>query len=44
MLGRIGFDKRIVDAMVNGRTIIEHSDGKAKEEITGIWNRLIDSL
>ena len=39
-LGRIGFDKSIVDAMVNGKTIIEHPDGKAKKEITDIWNKL----
>ncbi len=44
ILGRIGFDKSIVDAMVNGKTVIEHSDCKAKEEITEIWNRLRDSL
>ncbi|MBU1062303.1 MAG: ATP-binding protein [Candidatus Omnitrophica bacterium] len=43
-LGRIGFDKSIVDAMVNGKTIIEYSDSKAKEEITDIWNKLETSL
>lgn len=43
-LGRIGFDKNIVDAMVNARTIIEHKDGKAKEEISDIWNRITKEL
>ena len=43
-LGRIGFDKSIVDAMVNGKTIIEHPDGKAKKEITHIWDKLSASL
>jgi len=44
MLGKIGFDKYIVDAMVNSKTVIEYSDCKAKEEITGIWNELSNSL
>ena len=44
ILGRISFDKAIVDAMVDGKTVIEYSDCKAKEEITEIWNKLRDSL
>lgn len=43
-LGKIGFDKSIVDAMVNGKTIIEHPEGKAKKEITRIWDKLSASL
>lgn len=40
MLGKISFDKAIVDAMVTGRTIMEYPNGKCKEEIYKIWNRL----
>lgn len=39
VLGKIAFDRAIVDAMVNARTIMEHPDGKAKKEIATIWNK-----
>ena len=39
-IGKISFDKSIVEAMVNGKTIMEHPDGKAKEEIANIWEKL----
>jgi len=44
LAGRISFDKSIIDAVVNAKTIIEHPDGKAKKEITDIWNRLKEEL
>ena len=44
MLGKIGFDKSIVNAMVDGKTIIEYPGGRAKEEIGNIWNELRDPL
>jgi len=44
MLGKVSFDKEIVNAMVNGKTIVEYSDSRAKKEITDIWNRLMDSF
>ena len=44
VLGKIGFDKNIVDAMVNARTIIEYDKGKAKEEIACIWDRVTKEL
>jgi len=40
LLGRIPFDKSIVEAMVLGRTIIEHGAGQAKREIEKIWGLL----
>ncbi|MBU1147738.1 MAG: ATP-binding protein [Candidatus Omnitrophica bacterium] len=40
VLGKIAFDKSIVDAMVNARTIIEYKDGKAKKEISSIWDKI----
>jgi len=39
-IGKIGFDKTIIEAMVQGKTIIEYSDGKITEEIKGIWDHL----
>lgn len=44
ILGRISFDKSIVDAMVNAKTITEHPDGKAKKEISDIWKRISKEL
>jgi MinD superfamily P-loop ATPase len=44
ILGKISFDKEIVSSMVNGKTVIEYSSGKAKKEITDIWNKLSASL
>ncbi|MDP8212435.1 MAG: ATP-binding protein [Candidatus Zapsychrus exili] len=44
MLGKIGFDKSIVDAMVKGKTIIEYPEGRSKEEICKIWDRLKEKL
>ncbi len=40
LIGKVGFDESIVKAMVEGKTIIEYSDGRAKEEISEIWERL----
>ena len=40
LIGKIGFDKSIVRAMVEGKTIIEYPHGKAKKEIIDIWENL----
>jgi MinD superfamily P-loop ATPase len=40
MLGRITFDKSVISAMVEGKTIIEFDNGKAKKEIIEIWEKL----
>ncbi|MDP8233807.1 MAG: ATP-binding protein [Candidatus Saelkia tenebricola] len=40
LVGKIGFDKAIVKAMVEGKTIVEYSNGKTKEKISEIWDRL----
>ena len=44
LIGRIGFDKSIVEAMVAGKTIIEHQDGKTKQAISKIWAALKDGI
>ncbi len=43
-IGKVHFDKSIIKAMVQGKTIIEFSGGKAKEEITGIWSKLKETI
>jgi MinD superfamily P-loop ATPase len=40
LIGRIGFDKSVVEAMVAGKTIMEHPDSPVKDDIRGIWDRL----
>ncbi|MCK5160722.1 MAG: (4Fe-4S)-binding protein, partial [Candidatus Aureabacteria bacterium] len=40
LIGKIGFDKAVVEAMVEGKTIIEYTDGKAKREISEMWDRV----
>ena len=44
LLGKIAFDKSVVKAMVKGKTIIEYPDGRAKEEISEIWDKLEKEL
>jgi len=40
VVGKIGFDRDVVNSMVNGQTIIEYKDGKTKNEIINIWERI----
>jgi MinD superfamily P-loop ATPase len=40
LLGKIRFDKSVIEAMVEGKTIIEHKDSPAKNEIQAIWEKL----
>jgi MinD superfamily P-loop ATPase len=42
LIGKIGFDKSVVEAMVEGKTILEYKDTKIKEEIIKIWEMLQD--
>jgi len=40
VIGKLGFDRAIVESMVAGKTIVEHCPGMIKEEIVKIWNDL----
>ncbi len=42
LVGKIRFDKSVVEAMVEGKTIIEYQDTKIKEEVIKIWEALQD--
>ncbi len=44
LLGKICFDKSVVKAMVEGKTIVEFTDGKAKEETINIWQGIEKEL
>ncbi|MBU1006255.1 MAG: ATP-binding protein [Candidatus Omnitrophica bacterium] len=44
VLGKIGFDKAIVESMVNAKTIVEYCDGKTKKDISDIWDKLEKNL
>jgi len=40
LIGRISFDKSVVEAMVEGKTIVEYNCKKTKNEIENVWNKL----
>jgi MinD superfamily P-loop ATPase len=42
LIGKIEFDKSVVEAMVEGKTILEYKDTKIKKEIIKIWEILQD--
>jgi MinD superfamily P-loop ATPase len=42
--GKISFDRSIVDAVVNGKTIMESAGERSKSEIVAIWNKLKEGL
>lgn len=42
LIGKVRFDKTVVQAMVEGKTIIEYNDSGVKDEIVRIWERLQD--
>jgi len=44
MVGKIGFDKAVVGAMVQGKTIVESTDGKVKREVIDIWKKLKETI
>ncbi|MDP8253820.1 MAG: P-loop NTPase, partial [Candidatus Kaelpia aquatica] len=43
-MGKIAFDKTVVEAMVEGKTIIEYVQTETKDIIIEIWDRLIKSI
>jgi MinD superfamily P-loop ATPase len=40
LIGKIGFDKAVVMAMVKGKTIMEHKGTSVKDEIRAVWERV----
>ncbi len=44
VVGRIGFDREVVEALVDGKTIIECEESRIKPEIIRIWNQLVREL
>jgi len=44
LIGKIRFDKSVVEAMVDGKTVIEYKDGKIKHEFVNIWEALKKEL
>ncbi len=42
LLGRLPFDRRVTDAMVAGRSVVEmHPDAEISKAINKIWNNLM---
>ncbi len=44
LIGKIPFDKTIVESMVQAKTVIEYPSGKSKEIIMDIWEKLLCEL
>ncbi|MCK4835119.1 MAG: ATP-binding protein [Candidatus Aminicenantes bacterium] len=44
VIGKIVFDKSVVEAMVEGKTIMEYENGIVKDEIVAIWEKLQEKL
>jgi len=44
LIGKIPFDKNIVEAMVLGKTIMEYESGQARKEIRSTWQVLQKKL
>ena len=40
LIGKISFDPSVVRAMVEAKTIVEYSDGKVKQQISQVWDKL----
>ncbi|MDD5005368.1 MAG: ATP-binding protein [Candidatus Omnitrophica bacterium] len=40
LIGKVRFDKTVVEAMVRGKTIMEYKDTAVKDEICRIWEKL----
>jgi MinD superfamily P-loop ATPase len=40
LIGKISFDDSVVKAMVDGLTVTEYTNGKTKQEIINIWNKI----
>jgi MinD superfamily P-loop ATPase len=40
VIGRLAFDKAVVEAIVAGKTIVEYTDGPLAQELVNIWGQL----
>ena len=41
LIGKVRFDKAVVEAMVEGKTIMEYADTPVKDEIRRAWDKLL---
>ncbi len=44
LIGKVEFDKTVVESMVEGKTIIEYKNSAVKDEICRIWEKLRSSI
>ena len=44
VIGKMWFDEDVVKAMVEGKTVLEYSNGKMKDRIEEIWDKLQSNL
>lgn len=44
VLGRISYDKKVTEAQISGKSIVESGDSEASEEIRNIWTKLTEKM
>jgi len=42
LIGKLGFDKKVVEAMVEGKSIVEYANGTLSQELRNIWKKVQD--
>lgn len=44
ILGRISYDKKVTEAQISGKSIVESGNSEASEEIRNIWTKLTEKM
>jgi MinD superfamily P-loop ATPase len=40
VIGKLGFDRDMVKAMIDAKTIVEYADGRMKTALSQVWDKL----
>lgn len=43
-VGRVPYDETVTEAQIEGKSVVEHSDGPAASAIIEVWNRVCDGI
>lgn len=44
VVAKIPFDNIVTDALIQGKSVIEHSDGEVSKRITSLWESVLDGI
>ncbi len=42
--GRVRFDSRVIEALIEGKSLVEYSKGKAAQEVKGLWLEVLNNI